>query len=327
MDQIVDRLRTVRHVLVASHENPDGDAIGSLIAMGLALEAIGRQVTYFNPSFIPTVYRFLPSVRRVSSQIPDNERYDAAVLLDCGSLNRLGAAGERISRFPAVINIDHHSTNTQFGTHRFVDTAACASAEIVYRLIHRLGVCIDQPMALAIYTGILTDTGSFRFSNTNAASFAICLEMVEKGVDPSMVAQHVYGTYSMGRIKLLNLALDTIEISRSGRVSVMSVTQEMFRETGTQVEESVGLINYAKSIEDVRVAVLIQEEGNTGNGFGKKPYHVSLRSDGSVDVAKIAISFGGGGHKSAAGFSLSGKLNEIKSRIVRMVEDASLGPA
>ena len=307
--------------MVASHENPDGDAIGSLIAMGLTLEAMGRQVTYFNPSNIPTVYRFLPSVRRVSSQIPDNERYDAAIVVDCGSLDRLRGAGERISRLPAVINIDHHATNTGFGTHRFVDTEACASAEIVYRLICKLGVPIDQPIASAIYTGILTDTGSFRFSNTNAASFSICLEMVAKGVEPSMVANHVYGTYSMGRIKLLNLALDTIEISRSGKVSVMSVTQEMFSETGTQAEEATGFINYAKSIEDVRVAVLIQEEPDR-SGPDKRFYHISLRSDGSVDVAAIAASFGGGGHRGAAGFGFSGWLPEIKSRIFQIMEIA-----
>jgi bifunctional oligoribonuclease and PAP phosphatase NrnA len=320
MERIIDHLRTVERVLVASHENPDGDAIGSLIAMGLALEAMGRRVTFFNPSKIPTVYRFLPAVRKVSPQIPENERYDTAIVIDCGSLNRLGDARERIERLPAVINIDHHITNTCFGTHRWVDTEACASAEMVYRIIQRLGVTIDQAMASAIYTGILTDTGSFRFNNTNSASFAICLEMVSKGVDPSLVARHVYGTYSMGRIKLLNLALDTIEISRSGRVSVMAVTQEMLKETGTQVEEADGLINYARRIEDVRVAVLIKEEAN-GNGSEQRPYHISLRSDGSVDVAAIATGFGGGGHRSAAGFSISGRLPEIKSRIVRVVEN------
>ncbi|MBU0697845.1 MAG: bifunctional oligoribonuclease/PAP phosphatase NrnA, partial [Proteobacteria bacterium] len=222
---------------------------------------------------------------------------------------------------PVTINVDHHITNTFFGSFRLVDTSASATAEIVYRLIKQLSVPIDENIAISIYTGILTDTGSFRFSNTNKAAFAICAEMVAIGVDPYRVAQHVYGTYSLGRIKLLNLALDSIVISSNGKLSIMTLTQNMFNETRTQPEDVDGLINYAKRIEDVKVAALIQEHQDSGGestSFSK--YHVSLRSDGTVNVAEIAASFGGGGHSSAAGFNIESTLPDLKTKILNLAE-------
>jgi phosphoesterase RecJ-like protein len=189
----------------------------------------------------------------------------------------------------------------------------------VYWLIKQMDIPLDKFIATAIYTGILTDTGSFRFSNTNRAAFAICQEMLDLGVDPYDISQRVYGTYSLGRIKLLNLALDSIEISNNGKVSIMTLTKDMFAETHTQPEDGDGLINYAKRIEDIKVAALIQEDHN-GNGPSENQnmYHVSLRSDGSIDVATIASMFGGGGHSSAAGFNIESTLSEIKSIILNL---------
>jgi phosphoesterase RecJ-like protein len=176
-------------------------------------------------------------------------------------------------------------------------------------------------MATCIYTGILTDTGSFRFSNTNTAAFAICQEMTDLGVNPYEVAQHVFGSYSLGRIKLLNLALNSIEISHNGRLSLMTVTRRMLEETQTQQEDVDGLINYARRIEDVRVAALIQEQANgCATPDGPTRFHVSLRSDGTVDVAALAGTFGGGGHHSAAGFQIEATLPDIKSSLLAWSE-------
>ena len=235
----------------------------------------------------------MPSVQRIVRHIKKANTYDVAVILDCGNLSRIGDASETIKKIPVIINIDHHVTNTGFGDIQLIDPLACSTAEIVYRLIKALDVPIDKAIATSIYTGILTDTGSFRFSNTNQAAFAISKEMAELGVDPHDVAQHVYGTYSLGRIKLLNLALDSIEISDNGKLSVMTVTDAMLEETRTQAEDVDGLINYARRIEDVKVAALIQEQKNgKTNSTSQCRYHVSLRSDGTVDVAAIAGSFG-----------------------------------
>ncbi len=320
MDELVDHLKKSRRVLLASHANPDGDAIGSLVAMGLVLEALGKETLLYNASLIPAVYRFLPMVDRVVRRIEDPSRFDTAVVLDCGNLKRIGDGAEEVGRIPVIVNIDHHITNTGFGDFQLVDPAACATAEILWRLLGRLGAKLNDSIASAIYTGILTDTGSFRFSNTNRAAFAICNELVGLGVEPYVVAKHVYGTYSLGRIKLLNLALDSIELSPNGRLSMMTLTRQMLAETGTRPEDVDGLINYARSIRDVKVAALIQEKPNGDARPDGLRYHVSLRSDGSVDVADFAATYGGGGHASAAGYSVEGRLPGIKSDLIRMAE-------
>ena len=318
MKKIIQHLARSEHALLASHINPDGDAIGALLAMGIALEKRGCQVALYNESSIPAVYRFLPAVDRIQKQLTDWRHFDTAVIMDCGVLSRVGSAADAIATIPAVINIDHHITNTRFGQYHLVDVNACATSEIVYRLIQAMDLDVDVAMATAIYTGILTDTGSFRFSNTNQEAFSICEAMVAAGVKPSTVAQHVYGTYSLGRIKLLNLALDSIEISNNGYLSIMTVTREMLADTGTQPEDADGLINYARRIRDVKVAALIHELENGGESKNRKRFHVSLRSDGSVDVSGIAMKFGGGGHAGAAGFSAESSLAELKQTIYNL---------
>ncbi len=320
MKKIINHLKNSNHILIASHKNPDGDAIGSLIAMGLALEALNKNITLYNESPIPSAYRFLPSVERIVRQIKKTNTYDTAIILDCADFQRIGKISSVISKIPVIINIDHHITNTRFGNLNLIDTSACATAEIIYNLLIEMALPIsNSAIATSIYTGILTDTGSFRFSNTKKSAFAICEKMVEAGVDPYNVAQHVYGRYSLGRIKLLNMALESIEISDNGKMSMMILTKGMLDETGTLPEDIDGLINYAKSIENVKVAALIHELSN-GKEVSEKPgdYHVSLRSDGTVDVAVIAGSFGGGGHNRAAGFNIESTLSDIKTQMLNI---------
>jgi len=320
MNSIIQQFNNSHRILVVTHANPDGDAIGSLIAMGLSLEALNKKITLYCESLIPAVYRFLPEVHRVVKKI-GNKNYDMAVILDCGDWSRIGEDVSFVKQIPVIVNIDHHITNTRFGHLQLIDTSACATAEIVYRLIKQMGLSFSIPVATSIYTGILADTGSFRFSNTNKAAFSICQEMVELGVDPHNIAQHVYGTYSLSRIKLLNLALDSIELSENGKLSIMVLTKKMFDETHTQPEDVDGLINYAQRIEDVKVAALIQEQHNGNeNSRTNNRFHVSLRSDGAFDVAAIAAMFGGGGHSSAAGFSIESTLSNIKSRIFSLAD-------
>lgn len=315
MNQIIHHLKNSNNLFLATHTNPDGDAIGSLIAMGLSLEALNKRTTLYNESPIPAVYRFLPFADRIVQYVDKANIYDTAIILDCSDLERIGKAVSMVNKIPIIINIDHHITNTCYGDFQLIKTSACATTEIVYKLMKDMAVPINKAIAASIYTGILTDTGSFRFSNTNRAAFEICEEMVELGVDPYSIAQHVYGTYSLGRIKLLNMALDSIEISYNGRLSMMTLTRDMFYETDTRAEDADGLINYAKSIENVKVAVLIQELQNKN-----KQFHVSLRSNGTVNVAEIASSFGGGGHANAAGFSIESTLSDLKSQIFKLAD-------
>jgi len=355
MEKIIRHLKKSENVLLISHVNPDGDAVGSLLAMGFALEALNKNTMLYNESKIPAVYRFLPGVERIFSKSENRkiERfYDTAIILDCGDLQRIGDADLDIPPFvkesnippfvkrrhefsrsdadfkfqvSAVINIDHHITNTRFGDLNLVDPSACATAEIVCSLIKAMAVPIDKSIATCIYTGIFTDTGSFRFSNTNKAAFEICDEMVGLGVDPYNVAKNVYGRYSLGRIKLLNLALDSIEISDNGKLSLMTVTADMLKETGTQPEDTDGLINYARWIEDVKMAVLIEEDRNgerKNKSLAPHKFNVSLRSDGSVDVAAIASHFGGGGHPTAAGFSIeASSITALRNEMLMLAEE------
>jgi phosphoesterase RecJ-like protein len=316
--QIIDQLKKSQSILLVSHSNPDGDAIGALLATGLALKALHKDVHMYNGSTIPAVYRFLPSVQLIEQKVNNIDDYDTVVVLDCGALERVGKMAPQISKARMVINIDHHVTNTRFGHMHLIDPNACATAELVYRIIKQLKIKISSHMAAAIYTGILTDTGSFRFSSTNQQAFAICTEMIGCGANPYEIAQHVYGHYSLGRIKLLNLALDSLEISPSGKLSIMSLSQDMMDITRTQEEDIDGIINYARRIEDVKVAALIHEVA--GNGRERRQYHVSLRSDGSVNVALIAAQFGGGGHANAAGFSVEATLSDLKDKIIELSE-------
>jgi len=308
--------------LIASHAEPDGDCLGSLVALGLALSKLDKTTTLFNPSPIPAVYRFLPGVERIVTQINETESYDLAIILDCGDIVRIGEDSSVVDQIPIVVNIDHHASNTGFGHLQLIDTDACATAEIIYRLIKALEIPFDKAIATSIYLGILTDTGSFRFSNTNPAAFAISKTMTDMGVEPHAVAQHVFGTYSLGRIKLLNMALNSIELSENGKLSLMTVSRSMLNATGTSTEDIDGLINYARRIEDVKVAALIHEIKNGAGKFtNMNRYHVSLRSDNSVDVAKIASKFGGGGHTSAAGFQIESTLVALKEKIIELADD------
>jgi bifunctional oligoribonuclease and PAP phosphatase NrnA len=321
MKQILHQIENSENLLLASHISPDGDAVGSLTALGLSLEILGKKVTFYSESAIPAVYRFLPATGRITRSINSRNEFDVAVILDCSTLDRVGNSVHLIEKIPMIINIDHHVTNSFFGHLQLVDTWACATAEIVYWLIRKMDIRINKAIATSIYTGILTDTGSFRFSNTNENAFSICREMMEYGVDPSYVAQHVYGFYSLGRLKLLNRALNSIEISENGKVSIMTLTQEMFRKTHSQAEDTEGFLNYARNIKDIKVAALIQEQPASGNnGAGKCGYHISLRSDGAVDVSAIAAGFGGGGHRTAAGFCIASSSEEIKSQLFELAE-------
>lgn len=321
INRIIAQLTASNATLIASHRDPDGDAIGSLLAAGLTMKAMGKQTILYNESPIPAVYRFLPEVGTIVSRLDKDATFDAAVILDCGDLSRIGPkALPVVQKTPTVLNIDHHPTNTGFGDVQLIDPDACATAEIIHRIIARMGTPMDAAIATAIYTGIFTDTGSFRFANTNQAAFSVCNKMVACGADPFQVAKNVYGTYSLGRIKLLNRALDSIEISDNGRLSLMTLTRQMLEETGTQPEDADGLINYARRIRDIQMAVMILESPNSKgeNSNGKTRFHVSLRSNGAVDVSRIAALFGGGGHRCAAGFNVHTDIADIKSGMMKL---------
>ncbi|MCD6585263.1 MAG: bifunctional oligoribonuclease/PAP phosphatase NrnA [Desulfobacteraceae bacterium] len=316
IQKIINHLKKSKRILIASHIHPDGDAIGSLISLGLALQESKKQVRAYNESPIPAVYQFLPSLHLINDTIGDITEYDTAIILDCSDFHRIGDAAVDVSKIPTIINIDHHITNTRFGNLQYIDPAASSTCEMIYKLITAMDtVPIDKGMAYSIYTGIMTDTGSFKFANTTPKAFEISYKMVQLGAVPHKVAHHIYETISLNRIKLLNMLFDSIELSHNGKLSIMTLTQNMLQTTGTMLEDVNGLINYAKQIENVKMAALLFERKRKPGKKHMSHFHVSLRSDGAVNVAAIATSFGGGGHQNASGFDIQTTLPDLKRTI------------
>ncbi|NTU59715.1 MAG: bifunctional oligoribonuclease/PAP phosphatase NrnA [Deltaproteobacteria bacterium] len=303
------------HFLLLSHQNPDGDAIGSSLALAAGLLALGKTCEIVNVDGVPANLTWLPLAERVRISPEPRPQQDVVVLLDCGAASRTGVDEEVLRRARRVVNIDHHPGNANGGSVNLVDPTACATAELVWEVLEALPTTVGYNAAAAIYTAILTDTGSFRFSNANAKAFDIASRMVAKGVDPSLVAQMVYDQQPLGRIRLLSRVLETLELSPRDKAACVVVTREMFRETHTGSEDTEGFVNHPRSVFGVEVGFLLREETPTR-------HRVALRSKGRVDVSRIARDFGGGGHKNAAGATIDGTAREIKRTLFARVEDA-----
>lgn len=317
MQKIVDAINEARYIVLSCHLDPDGDAIGALVALGLGLKKAGKTVSLFCPSRFSRVYHFLTGHELINTALAFDYRvFDMGIVLDCSAINRIGRLQDYFQKLPVLVNVDHHETNDLFGDICYVDGKACSTAEIVYDLLRRLDVEIDYDIAVAIYMGIVADTGSFRFPNTNDRAFEISSEMIRIGVRPFDVAEYLFGDYRIGRLKLMNHALDSLEISPDGHISMMVVTKDMLRETGTMPEDAKGLISYALHVKDIEVAAMIQEEGPC-------LYHVSLRSNGHYDVAAVALRYGGGGHKNAAGFQIQTTLPKLKAMLWDLSADVA----
>jgi bifunctional oligoribonuclease and PAP phosphatase NrnA len=301
--------------LLVSHQNPDGDGIGSSLALAASLASLGKACEVVNVDGVPANLSWLPLAERVHLQPESPSGYDAVVLLDCGSPSRTGFGEEVLARGRISVNIDHHPGNTLFGTVNLVDPRACATAELVYDLLQALPATIGYSAAHGIYTALVTDTGCFRFSNSNVRAFEIAARMVSRGVEPAEVAHLVYDQQPIGRLRLLSRVLDTLELSPRDKAASMVVLQSMLRDTHTTVDDVEGFVNHARGICGVEVGFLLREEA-------ENRYRAALRSKGRVDVSRIAGEFGGGGHRNAAGATIEGSAEEIKRRIYEMVEEA-----
>ena len=305
-------MRTEKAFLVTSHMNPEGDAIGSALAVAISLETIGKEVTVYNQDPTPENLRFLPMSDAVVHEVNNPRHFDAAIILDCADLNRLGKDAKKIGEIKRTINIDHHKTNDRFGDFVFVDPDSSSTAEIMYGLIKDIPVRITQEIATNIYTGILTDTGSFCYSNTSAEVLEIAGELVRRGVNPSFVAEEVYERQSVSKLRLLGSALNTLEILDKGRIGSMKVSLPMLMAAGATPDLTENMVNYPKSIRGVEVAVLFRE-------LSKDHYKVSLRSNERVDVADVAKEFGGGGHAKASGCIIRGNLPEVEAQVFNAI--------
>jgi len=315
LQRIAEEARSGQRFLISSHENPEGDALGSILALGLALKGLGKEVLVLNQDPTPEMLSFLPGAEEITHQAPADGRFDVAFALDCGDKTRLGEEFTKVQKIRKVINIDHHISNSYFGDINFVDPAASSTAEIIFDLLRIIPVAMSPAVAENIYAGILTDTGSFRYSNTSPKTFTVARMCLLAGVEPWKVAEKVYETQPLPRLRLLPLVLKTLEVAENGRVSSVFVTKKMMEETEASVALTEDFINFPRSLKGVDVALLFRE-------VSPVKYRVSLRSRGGVDVARIAADFKGGGHPNAAGCTVEGTLPEVKAKVLERVQAA-----
>jgi phosphoesterase RecJ-like protein len=297
-----------RKFLVASHVDPDGDAVGSAFATYFALTGLGKDAAVYLQDSVPYRYRFLPRPAAVLHTLPENG-YDAVIVVDCGDLRRVGDGHESLGRKGFLVNIDHHEANEAFGRINIIDERASSTAEILHLILKSLGVPFTSDIAVNLYTAVLTDTGSFRYDNTTERAFSICEEMIGLGVSPAHVAAEVYENHPKERFQLLSLVLTTLETVHEDRIALAHISGDMFSQTHTNPEHAEGFVEYLKEIDSVKVACLLRE-------LGGGRYKVSMRSKDGVDVASVARTLGGGGHSKAAGCTLEGDLDTVKNILI-----------
>ncbi|MDP9346447.1 MAG: DHH family phosphoesterase [Actinomycetota bacterium] len=301
-ERLLDELHEGERFVLVTHENPDGDALGSLVAMQGLLRALGKDSVMFMAADefpLPYEYRFF-DLDGLQSTPPDDLDERTVVFLDCGNIDRNPADAFKADD-TRILNIDHHHDNTRFGTVNHVVAGASCTAEIVWDLMRELGVEATTEIAEALYVGLVTDTGRFMYENTGTRAHVMAAELIEAGIDVHALYRRLYEDMPFAKLELLSRALGSVERFDDGRLTYTFLSRADFEESGSEESYSEGIIDHLRSVEGTKVAVLARELAPNGRPGRKK---VSLRAtDGSVDVSVIARAGGGGGHRQAAGFS------------------------
>jgi len=315
--QIADIIRQNQSFLLLTHYRPDGDAVGSQLALAILLKQLGKQVETWNDDNVPAKFRFLPQSDIVTRPPDAPKDFDVVIAVDTSTWQRVGTAAQRIGAKKYFINIDHHVSNEKFADINWVVPEAPATGQIIFDLIKRGGFKLDLDIATCLYAAISTDTGSFTYTNTTAASLRAAADLVETGVNVGELCRHVYESYPRARLQLLQLALADLTLADHNRIAYYWLTNDMFAQTGAKREDTEGLIDYARSIQGVLVAVLFEETPETGK------IRMSFRSKHpKVDVNSIARHFGGGGHREAAGARITGLPHEVEEKVVAAISAA-----
>ena len=307
LDQVLNEIRNRERFVLTSHARPDGDAVGSTLACCEILRQMGKRAEVVLYDGVPRVYQQLPFAERVVHGPHVNGDFQAAILLECDSIQRTRLEG--LDRH-FLINIDHHRSGRNFANVNWIDPKAVATAELVYKLAKAAGAKITPQIATCLYTAVLTDTGAFMFEGTSEHTFELARELVLAGADPVVCAQHIYFGHSTAKMRLLGAALSALQ--REGPLAWIWVTQEQMERVGAKEEDCEGLVNYALSIGDVEVAAFFRE-------LPDGRFRVSLRSKGKVDVASIAERSGGGGHACASGCSVDGPLHAAVESVLSRI--------
>ncbi|MCI5207689.1 MAG: bifunctional oligoribonuclease/PAP phosphatase NrnA [Candidatus Electrothrix sp. ATG2] len=320
-------IASARNFILATHIRPDGDALGSTFGLAHILKMMGKEVLCYLEQPVTGVYSFLSPHVPVTTDFACVTDFVgqcggdiAGIALDCGDLGRLGENGEKLSTIQPFLVIDHHQGNKGFGDLHWVEPHRSSTGEMIYDLAEELGVAdkLSQEAASCLYTAIVTDTGSFRYDSTTGRTFAVAGKLIDRGVTPAFVCQKLFDNASFGSLRLTQAVLATLQTHLDNQVAVIRMTQEMMQETGTSYEDAEGLINFPRSVKEVRVAVFIKE-GEPGTD----QISVSLRAKGDCDVAEVAAQFSGGGHRNAAGCRVQGKtMDQVCAMLLPVLEQA-----
>lgn len=309
LEKIASAITASETVAILPHVSADGDALGSSLALALALSDRGKSISVLLEEKVPLIYAFLPGLNYATVYEACDMRYDMVLALDCGDIGRLGSRKQVFESATATANIDHHTTNTRFAMLNYVDDTASSTGEIIFALLGLMGCKLDQNIAASLYTAIATDTGGFRYSNTTAQTHKTVAVLLSLGVDAAAISRQVFDITSYEKVKLTGAAIQSLELVAEGRIAVMTLSNEAIRNTGAAEEDSDGIINIARNIRGVEVAAMLRQ---LDNGDIK----VNLRSNTYVDVSAVAERYSGGGHKRAAGFTVIGNPEQVKAELL-----------
>ena len=307
LKKILELMLKKDKIAIVSHMNPDGDSVGSQMALGNFLESQGKRVMLVNQDEIPSKYRFLDPKKRIKRSFEDFQP-DLVLVLECSTLHRTGKLKDMIPSQATIINIDHHPDNDLFGSINYLDPEASATGEIIYNLLKRGNYDFDLNTTLALYTAILTDTGRFSFANTTPQSLMICSQLIKLGADPKFITSQLYCNHSEGGVRLLGKVLQNLELLGDGGYCSLMITHRLLKDLGVVPQDTEGFVNYTLFVKGVVVGALFLENS-------QKFVRVSLRSQNLVDVGALARFFGGGGHRNASGFTLNEDLEEAKKMV------------
>jgi phosphoesterase RecJ-like protein len=309
LNRIIELIEQYRTFLITSHIRPDGDALGSELALYAVLKGMGKEVGIYNRDETPDNYKFLPGSEVISQDLGDPGLYDVVFVLDCSDLERLGDQGAVLASLPRIINIDHHVSNQVFCEVTYIDREASSTGELLYRLFRKMGAPITPAVANNLYAALMTDTGGFRYRNTKRETLYAAGYLVEKGADPQWLAENIYENTPPAKVRLLSKVLETLNFSLEGRVADIHISLASLAETGARSEHAEGLVDIPRTIRGVVVSILYLE-------LEPNYYKLSLRSQGTTNVEQVARHFGGGGHINAAACKIRGNLEVIRQQVV-----------
>ncbi|WP_192930146.1 DHH family phosphoesterase [Alkaliphilus pronyensis] len=315
MNNLLDLIDESKSISIISHINPDGDSLGSMLGLGLALKKIHPKVTIFVNDIIPGKYMFLPGLNHlIKYDLNKWQNYELTFVLDCGDEKRLDQSKALLKNSKRIVNIDHHISNDFFGDYNIIDTKASSTCEIIYYLLkERLNIEIDTDIATNLYVGIMTDTGSFKYDNTSPKTHITAANLLEAGIDTAEISLNLYQSNSIESMKFLGYILSNLELHSNDKVAIVYITKDLIEQFGIDPEETDSMINYARDLKGVEIAITLRElEVNL--------VKASFRAKGDFDVNKLANAFGGGGHKKASGAVLEGAIDDVKEHILNEIE-------